>query len=124
MDLREVLAQLRKELEAIDSAIFNLERLEKDHRGPGQPPGPAGGCQSTATVTRLPSVWNGQILLAAAGVQKRKRSGEGRRSLDVHSYCDGSFPRVAWTPFRMASPRSMIAPTAIQWAATCRITAP
>ena len=39
MDLRDVLAQLRGERDALDAAISNLERLEHErHRGPGRPP--------------------------------------------------------------------------------------
>ena len=36
LDLRNVLAQLREERDALDAAISNLERLYRDrHRGPG-----------------------------------------------------------------------------------------
>jgi hypothetical protein len=39
MDLRDVLAQLRGERDALDSAIANLERLENErHRNPGRQP--------------------------------------------------------------------------------------
>src|ERR1017187_8148235 len=39
MDLKNVLAQLRDEREALDAAISNLERLEHNrHHGPGRPP--------------------------------------------------------------------------------------
>jgi hypothetical protein len=39
MDLRDVLAQLRGERDALDAAISNLERLEHERpRGPGRPP--------------------------------------------------------------------------------------
>jgi hypothetical protein len=39
MDLKNVLAQLRDERDALDLAISNLERLEYDrHRSPGRPP--------------------------------------------------------------------------------------
>jgi len=39
MDLPNILAQLRKEREALDVVIANLERLEQaGHRGPGRPP--------------------------------------------------------------------------------------
>ena len=40
MDLKDVLAQLRGERDALDAAIANLERLEYGrHRSPGRPPG-------------------------------------------------------------------------------------
>ena len=39
VDLRDVLAQLRKERAELDDAISNLERLEHSRRrGPGRPP--------------------------------------------------------------------------------------
>ena len=39
MDLKNVLAQLRGERDALEAAISNLERLEQDRRrGPGRPP--------------------------------------------------------------------------------------
>jgi len=39
MDFSEVLAELRKERDAIDGAIRSLERLVRDRpRGPGHPP--------------------------------------------------------------------------------------
>jgi len=40
MDLKDVLTQLREQREALDAAIYSLERLERGgHRGPGRPPG-------------------------------------------------------------------------------------
>jgi len=39
MDLKNVLAQLRDERDALDAAISNLQRLEHErHRAPGRPP--------------------------------------------------------------------------------------
>jgi hypothetical protein len=39
MDLKDVLAQLRDERDALDAAISNLERLEHNRlRSPGRPP--------------------------------------------------------------------------------------
>ena len=39
MDLKNVLAQLRAERDALDAAISNLERLDQDrHRAPGRSP--------------------------------------------------------------------------------------
>jgi hypothetical protein len=40
MDLKNVLAQLHAERDALDAAISNLERLEHErHRAPGRSPG-------------------------------------------------------------------------------------
>lgn len=38
MDLEKILAQLRKEREALDEAIFSLERLGRPRGLPGRPP--------------------------------------------------------------------------------------
>jgi hypothetical protein len=39
VDLKELLAELRKEREILNAAISSLERLEYGrHRGPGRPP--------------------------------------------------------------------------------------
>jgi len=61
MDLASVLAQLRKERDAIETVISNLERLEQvGRRGPGRPPnlaakGSSNGANHGRSLLALPA---------------------------------------------------------------------
>ena len=58
-------------------------------------------------IVHKPSAWRRTATFSRLTVSSFSTDGAGR------AYAGGSFWRVAWTPFRMASPIRMILPTAI-----------